>query len=68
MKIAAIFDLPIEAVFSLTPFRPLSEPGLRQQGQPMKTSAIMRKQRALVLALDLAVVLPTLVAAVRHDV
>lgn len=25
LKIAAIFDLPVEAVFSLTPFRPLSE-------------------------------------------
>ena len=25
MRIAAVFDLPVEAVFSLTPFRPLSE-------------------------------------------
>jgi len=25
LKIAQVFDLPVEAVFSLTPFRPLSE-------------------------------------------
>jgi putative transcriptional regulator len=25
LRIAAVFDLPVEAVFALTPFRPLSE-------------------------------------------
>jgi len=34
LKLAAYFDLPVEAIFSLTPFTPLSEQLYAQPGAP----------------------------------